>query len=98
MSATISIGYVNRPTVVRSLPCLADLSLNCVIRDASPKPVMQFISQPSWACSGTWLCTNRVQRSGSRPAARSWAAATRVFSRSCFGSCGTVIACRSTTM
>ena len=84
--------------MVRSLPCLADLSLNCVIRDASPKPVMQFITQPSWACSGTWLWTKRVHRSGSSPAASSWAAASRVLARSSAGSCGTVIACRSTTM
>ncbi len=64
--------------MVRSAPCLADLSLNCVIRLASPKPVRQFITQASWACSGTWLCTKRVQRSGSSPAASSWAAASRV--------------------
>ncbi len=36
MSATWRIGYVNRPTVVRSAPCLADLSLNWVMRWASP--------------------------------------------------------------
>ena len=28
--------------------------VNWVIRDASPKPVMQFRTQASWACSGTW--------------------------------------------
>ncbi|KEF07343.1 hypothetical protein DF17_10610 [Streptomyces rimosus] len=98
MSAICRIGYVNRPTLVRSAPCLADLSLNCVIRLASPKPVRQFMTQASWACSGTWLWTKSVQRSGSRPAASSWAAASRVFARSAVGSCGTVIACRSTTM
>ena len=75
----------------------ADLSLNWVIRFASPKPVMQPSTQLSSACSGTWLCTNRMHRSGSRPAAISWAAATRVRRRSAAGSYGTVIACRSTT-
>ena len=69
---------MNRPTLARSAPCLADLSLNCVIRLASPKPVMQLSTQASWACSGTWDCTNSVQRSGSRPSASSCAAETRV--------------------
>jgi len=32
---------VNRPTLAESAPPLADLSLNWVIRLASPKPVMQ---------------------------------------------------------
>ena len=37
-----------------------DLSLNWVIRLASPKPVRQPSIQASSACSGTWLCTNTV--------------------------------------
>ena len=88
---------MNRPTLDRSAPCFCDLSLNWVIRLASPKPVMQLSTQPSWACSGTCDCTNSVQRSGSRPAASSWAALTRVRWRSSSGSCPAVIACRSTT-
>ncbi len=88
---------MNRPTVARSAPPLADLSLNCVIRLASPNPVMQPSTQPSWACSGTCDWTNRVDRSGSMPAASSCATERRVRSRSCFGSYSTVIACRSTT-
>ena len=64
---------MNSPTEAWSAPPRADLSLNCVIRDASPKPVMHCITQPSWACSGTWLCTNRVETSGSTPAAMIWA-------------------------
>ena len=35
-----------------SAPCLADLSLNCVIRPASPKPVWQLSTHASSACSG----------------------------------------------
>ena len=62
----------------RSAPCLADLSLNWVIRLASPNPVMQPSTQASCACSGTWHCTNSVQRSGSRPSASSCAAVARV--------------------
>jgi hypothetical protein len=83
--------------VARSAPCFEDLSLNWVIRLASPKPVMQLITQASWACSGTWLCTNSVHRSGSSPTASSWAALTRVRCRNCAGSWPAVIACRSTT-
>lgn len=89
---------MNRPTVVLSLPCRADLSLNWVIRAASPKPVRQFITQASSACSGTCDWRKRVQCSGSTPAPSSWATETRLFSRRAAGSCGTVIACRSTTM
>ncbi len=89
---------MNRPTLALLTPPLADLSLNWVIRLASPKPVMQFITQPSCACSGTWLWMKSVQRSGSRPAASSCAAERRVFARRSFGSWGMVIACRSTTM
>jgi hypothetical protein len=39
---------------------------------------MQDRTQASSACSGTWLCTNSVHRSGSSPAPSSWAAATLV--------------------
>ena len=39
MSAAISTGYVNRATLVASSPYRRDLSLNCVMRPASPKPV-----------------------------------------------------------
>ena len=85
------------PTDAWSAPPLDDLSLNWVILLASPNPVRQPSTQFSSACSGTWLCTNRMHRSGSRPAANSWAAATRVRRRSVSGSYGTVIACRSTT-
>lgn len=88
---------MNRPTVARSAPPFAVLSLNCVIRLASPIPVMQDITQASWACSGTCDWTNSVDRSGSIPAASSCAADRRVRSRSAFGSYSTVIACRSTT-
>ena len=38
-------------------PSRADLSLNCVMRDASPIPVKQVRIQVSWVCSG-----GRVQR------------------------------------
>jgi hypothetical protein len=88
---------VNSPTLARSVPCLLDLSLNWVIRLASPNPVRQPITQASCACSGTCDCTNSVHRSGSNPSARSWAADTRVRWRSKAGSCPEVIACRSTT-
>ena len=54
------------------------LSLNCVIRLASPKPVRHSRTQDSCRCSGTWLCTNSVLRSGSTPRASSCAAETRV--------------------
>jgi hypothetical protein len=46
-------GYVNNPTRAESAPPLADLSLNCVIRFASPKPAIHSIIQPSWLCSAT---------------------------------------------
>lgn len=91
------IGYVNRPTLARSLPCFCALSLNWVIRLASPKPVMQPSTQASWACSGTCDWTKRVLRSGSMPTASSCAAAIRERCLSTFGSCPAVIACRSTT-
>ncbi len=46
------------------------LSLNCVMRLRSPMAAQFISTQHSSATSGTWLCTNRRQRSGSRPAAR----------------------------
>ena len=45
------------------------LSLNWVIRLASPKPVMHSSTHDSCRCSGTWLCTNSVLRAGSTPRA-----------------------------
>src|ERR1043165_9503637 len=78
MSAACRIGYVKRPTVDRSAPSRADLSLNCVMRPASPKPVMHCSTQVSWEYSATWLCTKSTERAGSIPAARNWAAVTRV--------------------
>ena len=97
MSAAIRIGYVNRPTLTESEPSFADLSLNWVIRCACPKPVRQDRIQASWVCSGTWDWTKTVARSGSMPAASSWAAARSTRSRSSAGSCSMVSACRSAT-
>ena len=57
---------------------LADLSLNCVIRDSSPNDTVHSITHASWVCSGTWLCTNTVATSGSRPMANSIAASSIV--------------------
>ncbi len=88
---------MNSPTLAASAPDLADLSLNWTIRLASPNPVMHSSIQVSSVCSGTWLCTNTVQRSGSSPAPNNCAAAILVRWRSTGGSCGRVIACRSTT-
>ena len=51
------------PTVTRSLPWRADLSLNWVIRPASPKPVRHSRTHASWVWPGTWLCTKAVHRS-----------------------------------
>ena len=79
------------------MPCRATLSLNCVMRLASPKPVIVFSTQASCACAGTCDCTNSVERSGSMPAAMYCATSERVWPRSVAGSCGTVMACRSTT-
>ncbi len=58
-------------------------------------PVLQIISQASWACSGTWDCTKSVERSGSIPPAMYWAAVRRTRCRSSSGGWGTVIACMS---
>ena len=86
---------MNSPTLAAPSPPLADLSLNWVIRRASPKPVRHCSTQAAWACAGTWLWMKIADRCGSMPIASSWAAARRVRSRSAFGSCSTVIACRS---
>ena len=67
---------------------LADLSLNCVIRDSSPKLTLHSISHASWECSGTWLCTNTVATSGSRPTAKKIAASSIVRSPTTPGSLG----------
>ena len=83
------------PTDAAPSPPLADLSLNWVIRRASPKPVRHCRIHPSWACSGTWLWMKIAERAGSMPMASSCAAARSDRSRSTFGSCSTVIACRS---
>ena len=60
---------MNSPTLAAPSPPLADLSLNWVIRRASPKPVRHCSTQPSWACAGIWLCTKIAERSGSMPIA-----------------------------
>ena len=86
---------MNRPTLAAPSPDFADLSLNCVIRRASPKPVRHCSTHDSWACAGIWLCTKIADRAGSMPIASSWAAARSVRSRSTLGSCSTVMACRS---
>ena len=53
--------------MVESVPCFCDLSLNCVIREAWPKPVKQPSTQLNSVCAGTWLCTKTVLRDGSMP-------------------------------
>src|SRR4051794_21889700 len=95
MSAAISAGYVNRPADTKS--CWPDLSLNWVMRDSSPNDAVHSSSQLSWACSGTWLCTNSVQMSGSRPDAMRIMATSSVLRCSSAGSWGIVRAWRSTT-
>jgi hypothetical protein len=97
MSAAIRTGYVKSPTEADSAPWRADLSLNWVIRLASPKPVSVLSTQASSACAGTCDCTNSVDFDGSMPEAMYCAAVARVLARSSAGSCGEVIACMSTT-
>jgi hypothetical protein len=96
MSAAIRFGYTYRPddAASRSLPAL---SLNCVIRFSQPSRATQLKIQASRACAWTWLWMNRMQRAGSSPQAISAAAISRVWRASSFGSCQTVMACRSTT-
>ena len=57
-------------------------SLNWVIRLNSPTVAVHSRSQVSRVCSGTWLCTKMVQRSGSRPMARRLKAASSELRRS----------------
>ena len=56
----------------------ADLSLNCVMRESSPKLTVHSMIHASWLCSGTWLWTKIVATSGSRPMANSIAASSTV--------------------
>ena len=86
---------MNRPTLAAPSPDLDDLSLNWVIRRASPNPVRHWSTHDSCAWAGIWLCTKIAERFGSMPIASSCAAARKVRSRSTPGSCSTVIACRS---
>jgi hypothetical protein len=67
------------------------------MRLASPKPVSVLRIHASSVCADTCDCTNSVETDGSMPAAMYCAAVRRVESRRAFGSCGTVMACRSTT-
>jgi hypothetical protein len=53
-------------------------------------------SQAASAWAVTWLWTKTVERSGSRPVAKSIAARSSVRSRRSSGSNSTVIECRST--
>ena len=58
---------MNSPTLTRSAPCLARLVLE-LRHPAGLAEAGEALQHPaSWACSGTWLCTNSVQRSGSMP-------------------------------
>ena len=86
---------MNSPTLDLSVPPLALLSLNWVMRPASPKPVRQLKTQASCVCSGTWLWQNSADRSGSTPAARSCAADAWVRALRAAGSGCTVSAWRS---
>src|SRR6266542_169040 len=94
MSPAISTGYWKSAAETNS--CCSAFSLNCVIRRNSPKLVTAANSQAASACAVTWLWTKTAERSGSSPVANSSAAMSSVPSRSAAGSCGTVIACRST--
>ena len=76
---------------------LPALSLNWVIRSSQPSRATQLKIQASSAWPGTWLWLKRIERAGSRPQARKAAAISRVALLQRFGSCQTVIACRSTT-
>src|SRR3954451_22579570 len=67
------------------------------MRDSSPNDAVHSSSQLSWTCSGTWLCTNTVQISGSRPDAMRIMATSSVLRLSSSGSWGIVSAWRSTT-
>ena len=86
-----------QPDAAGSPPWRPDLSLNWVIRLASPKPVMQPRTQASCVCAGTCDCRNSVLTSGSTPPARYCAAVDPRALPQLSGSCPMVIACRSTT-
>ena len=94
MSPAISTGYVKRAAETKSRR--SDLSLNWVIRLSWPRLVTADSSQAASACAETWLWQKTVERSGSRPAAKSIAARSTVEVRSVSGSCSTEIECRST--
>src|ERR1043165_1563302 len=67
------------------------------MRRSSPQLAVQLSSRVSSVWAGTWLCTNRRHRSGSRPQASNSVPRRRVALVSSAGSYGSVIACRSTT-
>ena len=66
------------------------------MRLSSPTAVTLESSQASSVCSSTSPWRNRMQRSGSSPAAIRIAVVSYTRSRSSAGSYGTVTACRST--
>lgn len=72
-------------------------SLNCTIFLSQPMGVPQLRSHVSSACALTCDCTKMLALSGSMPQAMYVAAELLVACKSAFGSCGRVIACRSTT-
>ena len=94
MSPAISTGYVKSPAETKSWS--SDFSLNWVMRRSSPKLVTALNSHAASACATTWLCAKTVERSGSRPVAKSIAAPASVYSRSSSGWNDVVIECRST--
>eukprot|EP00963_Diacronema_lutheri_P010392 scaffold1052_cov339-Pavlova_lutheri.AAC.8 len=59
--------------------------------------VSQLSSQVSSQCAETWDCRKMVVFSGSNPLAKYSAAEALLDSRSSMGSCGAVMACKSTT-
>ena len=77
----------------RRLPAF---SLNCVMRLSQPSRATQLNIHASSACPGTWLWLKTTLAFGSIPEASSPAHTSRVLAASAAGSCGTVIACRST--
>ena len=82
--------------VAASAPCFADLSLNWVMRRASPKPVMVFSTQASSACAGTCDCTKRVRLGRVDAGGDVLRRRAPGASRAARPGLGTVIACRST--
>ena len=64
MSAACRTGYVNSPTDAPVGRPAGGLVLELGHAVASPKPAVHSSSQVSSACSGTWLCTKRVQTLG----------------------------------